>query len=189
MVLAAQKTKMQDMERQLGEQAALLAQMADEKAHAEAQLALLQQASYCPNQPGLQQMLPLFEGTPGLALPDAEVLDCICCAHCCMHARLAVGTFCCVGEQEEYRRAAAEWHRALHADDRPLVEEQLQPSQWEPVLILQQHIVRLFPSTTPLLHAFPGAKPALACVGRAMLARASVPDRLTQSSRCTAAEV
>lgn len=48
--------------------------------------------------------------------------------------------------QEAYRRAAAEWHRALHADDRPLVEEQMRPSQWEPVLILQQHIVSGLPA-------------------------------------------
>ena len=46
---------------------------------------------------------------------------------------------CC---QEAYRQAAAEWHRALRSGDgRPLVEEQLNPSQWDPLLVLQRHIV------------------------------------------------
>ena len=57
-----------------------------------------------------------------------------------------------MSEQEAYRRAAAEWHRALHADDRPLVEDRLAPSQWEPVLVLQHRIVRPPPCMRARMH-------------------------------------
>jgi hypothetical protein len=75
-----QKAKAHDMGQQLGEQAALLQQFADEKAQLEAQVALLQQEA--AQRIALQQQQEPVEESPGLSPPDTEVSDNVCCMQC-----------------------------------------------------------------------------------------------------------
>ena len=83
--MRAQKAKVQDMERQLGEQAQLLQRIAEEKAQLEAQVALLQQEGAAVEQrpedvlqqqgmSGHPEALQLFATPPGSPLlSSAEV--------------------------------------------------------------------------------------------------------------------